>query len=507
MQTVTEILIDFSTSMKGKMPYTKQLLLEKVIPTMDYSSKVGVKTFMSDNNGPKIKELLALSIIDHDQLSTVIDRIGIPNGGTPITAAIRDSLNSLKEFPASDKRIILLTDGEENGGGDYEAEAIKAGEEGIHCEIHIIGIGLGDSELTKAQSISNNSKGTTSNIPYTSGAVFDKVAVETSLSNFTAALSRKSQSIYTPPTITSSDMSYHATPQMPTVPSNAPTTQHIVGQMESSSSSVLVPAIALPPSQANSIELSESGENPLETVQDEINVPATAETIKADGSDEDAKVNNLVNVDATQDVDALESDITNLEPAQIDMPFDGHQHPEGKESLPFSSFDAQVMSGVFNKVLERMEELSREFRDLKNELKKGNDGGDTQLEQLDTREKAALTLVQNCLSKRYGDRAEPCQEPEYDQMFKVLYEDNGPVEYYVFYKILIEGAFYLSKAEWRVFLNNTKNTQVYVVMPVGELPEYVLVDNLLDWMLRGKIVPYLKRERKVEADTVWLSFG
>jgi hypothetical protein len=42
MQTVTEILIDFSSSMESKIAMTKRLLLEQVIPTMDYSSNVGM---------------------------------------------------------------------------------------------------------------------------------------------------------------------------------------------------------------------------------------------------------------------------------------------------------------------------------------------------------------------------------------------------------------------------------------------------------------------------------
>jgi hypothetical protein len=37
MQTVTQILIDVSGSMKEKIDYAKQLLIEDVIPALDYS--------------------------------------------------------------------------------------------------------------------------------------------------------------------------------------------------------------------------------------------------------------------------------------------------------------------------------------------------------------------------------------------------------------------------------------------------------------------------------------
>ena len=59
--------------------------------------------------------------------------------------------------------------------------------------------------------------------------------------------------------------------------------------------------------------------------------------------------------------------------------------------------------------------------------------------------------------------------------------------------------------QWRLFLNNTKNTQVYLVFPKESEHEYLLVDNLLDWIMRGKLLPYLNESATIQPGRVYLT--
>jgi len=55
----------------------------------------------------------------------------VKKGGPPISATIRQSVLTFKEYSANNKKIILVTECEEDKGGDYVAECKKAKSEGI----------------------------------------------------------------------------------------------------------------------------------------------------------------------------------------------------------------------------------------------------------------------------------------------------------------------------------------------------------------------------------------
>src|SRR5690606_8572930 len=106
MQIVTEILIDFSSSMKDKLELTKAALLNDIIPNLDYSAKIGIKTFSATTNKkPIIKTILPLSITNKEQIVNAVNTLNSPDGNTPIAAAIKNSVDSLKEYLAFDKKI------------------------------------------------------------------------------------------------------------------------------------------------------------------------------------------------------------------------------------------------------------------------------------------------------------------------------------------------------------------------------------------------------------------
>ncbi|MCL9807463.1 DUF3883 domain-containing protein [Flavobacterium amniphilum] len=181
-ETIVEILIDKSGSMgtmtrvpenvgdylidgETRMSIIKRILLENILPTIqDYTQKVFIRTFRGtaitkDNpkaEGLDIELIYEGNFIKEDIQEKINQLENPPSGGTPITAALNSSLHNLTKFPASDRKIILLTDGEENGGGDYliAANNIKL-MSGIECKIFVVGLALEGEAESKAQSISS----------------------------------------------------------------------------------------------------------------------------------------------------------------------------------------------------------------------------------------------------------------------------------------------------------------------------------------------------------------
>lgn len=190
METVTEFVVDLSGSMEQKISLTKQIILSDIIPFLDYSSKIGIKSFSAVQGQSPIIQELPLSLIDKDAIVSAVNNLTVKKGGTPISEAIRQSVATLKEYSASKKKIVLVTDGEEDKGGDYVAECKKAQLEGINCEIHVVGIGLNAQAQSKAQEISKLTHGTFCNIPYANGSSYNHTTVKASLSSFYAANSR-----------------------------------------------------------------------------------------------------------------------------------------------------------------------------------------------------------------------------------------------------------------------------------------------------------------------------
>lgn len=177
--TIIEILIDNSGSMghmKGspehegkylidgltRMTLIKQVMTEQVIPTIDYANQIIVRTFRFNSKKVDEKDVDELSIpiiyqgaFDKQKLASVINSLQDPPiGGTPITAAINAAVANLARHPNSDRKIILLTDGEENGGGDYKEAAKQAQQlDGIPCMIFIIGLAQDEQSEIKSKEI------------------------------------------------------------------------------------------------------------------------------------------------------------------------------------------------------------------------------------------------------------------------------------------------------------------------------------------------------------------
>lgn len=407
METVTEILIDFSGSMKDKLPLTKQVLLTDVIPNLDYASRIGIKTFAGNNNQPQTTQVLNLNLTNKEEIIRAINSLGTPAGGTPITAAIRASVTTLKEYAANDKKIILVTDGEEDKGGDYVAEAKKASADGVNCQVHIIGIGLNETAKAKAQEISKITNGSFSFIPYTNGASYNSATIKTNLTPFINAVK--------------------ATPTV--IPS-----------------SVTTP----------------------------ISKPIVQPEVKK-------------------------------EPVKVEEPKVEIEKPIEKEQTNTGNSEALKL------IIEEIKSIKEQLKELRTE-KNAIPEIVEDVEHNEKIRKASEEYLFEILKKKYPDRVKWLNEKgesNSDHDFEILDLDSGTIEYYIECKGTVKNktTFYLTKNEWRLFLNHTKNYQIYFVKNSFGNPSHTFIDNLLDWLLKGKLVPYLKERDVIKEERVFLTLN
>lgn len=411
METVTEILIDFSGSMKDKLPLIKQVLLNDVIPNLDYSSRIGIKTFAGNKDQPPTFQILNLNLTNKEAIVTAINSLGVPDGGTPITAAIRASANTLKEFAANDKKIILVTDGEEDKGGDYVTESRKIGAEGVNCQIHIIGIGLNSQAQSQALVISKLTNGSVSYIPFSKGTSYNSTNIKSNLSPL-----------------------YNSIKQTPIV-----------------NSSLVSPV------------------SPLTVKQYIIETPKASET---------AEVSKEPKIEIVK------------------------QKPESEEGLAASDALKFIIEEIKN-IKEQLKELKTERPEIPEIVENAEHNEEIR--------KASEEYINEILKKKYPDRVKWLNEngeSKQDHDFEIL-ELDGSIEYYIECKGTVKNkpTFYMTKNEWWLFLNHTKNYQIYFVKNSFSAPSHIFIDNLFDWLLKGKLVPYLKERDVIKEERVFLTLN
>jgi len=207
METIVEILIDYSTSMgacehtgvvqrekylladgRPKMKLVKQLLIKNVVPSLYNVSSIRIEAFHSDNDKKLVTIPVFAKSFDKDLLLASVEKLPIPEktGGTPITAAIKKAIVRLSKHSNSDIKIILLTDGEETGKEDYSKAAIETMQ--LHnissCEVFVIGIELNDTAKDKAISLANATNGEYINVSKPITNEFDAFKAKLKLDTF-----------------------------------------------------------------------------------------------------------------------------------------------------------------------------------------------------------------------------------------------------------------------------------------------------------------------------------
>ncbi len=171
MKTVVEILIDVSGSMndtilggKRKIDFAKEILLDEILPLLNYPDTIGVRLF-----GGECGIIGNLENIPNDNFSKlkdfILNQIPEPYGKTPLALAIRTAVENLQKDGDANKHIYCITDGGETCGGDFIKEADYANSIGIDCKISMVGIGeLDDNSKVQFAYIASRTGGKNINI-------------------------------------------------------------------------------------------------------------------------------------------------------------------------------------------------------------------------------------------------------------------------------------------------------------------------------------------------------
>ncbi|WP_282778027.1 VWA domain-containing protein [Phaeodactylibacter xiamenensis] len=473
MDTVTIILLDFSGSMKGKMRSVKDILLKEVFPTMNYSSRIGLFLFRTNGNSTDVvEEQLSLNVTSQQTLAEKVNALGEPKGGTPIAAAIKKAVNTLKEFRALAKRIILVTDGQETGGGNYIAEAKAARADGIECEIHIIGLSLNDEAATQAREIAAVSSGSFSNIQsgsYTpSSNAFD---------GFKTAIQKSRERV--------------KTQALSTVPSVG-----AVNTVEKASEKI--------------IDSDPIKEEAQKTAYGQLPTTDTEQDIDVEEPEND-KTTEILTTENKNDMNTTE-----INPQNEDTDMGKKKTKAAIEQLEkrVESLEASIREQI-----EQNKELTLALKALTDKLVDQkmldeNLEGDVIINENEEHNqkvgRKAEELVFDRLKELYGDRVtwnNENQESNLNHDYVVGQGDQGKIYFECKGTSSDENTFFLTRSEWELFLSNQFYYQVFFVKNVlSDKPEIIHIRNLMDWINKGKIVPYSNRNRKVKAERVMLTF-
>lgn len=136
--------------------------LRSVIDELPADSKVGLRVYgstISDGKGScKDTQLLApVATVDKDKLKNGVDKLK-PLGNTPIAYSLQQAY---KDLPSSEPRsIVLVSDGEENCGGDPCKVARELKKKGANFYIDVVGLQVDASSRNQLTCIASAGGGT-----------------------------------------------------------------------------------------------------------------------------------------------------------------------------------------------------------------------------------------------------------------------------------------------------------------------------------------------------------
>ena len=147
-------VVDFSNSMNEYLGNKRKIdvaisALKSILPNVPKSSQIGLRLYGYRNGLTPVDACMASKLvvpIGHDNFSKIcyeLDRVA-PIGMTPITYSIKQSLKSDFGLWRGKKRIIVLTDGEENCDESPCEYAMKLARERNDVKIAVIAFSINE---------------------------------------------------------------------------------------------------------------------------------------------------------------------------------------------------------------------------------------------------------------------------------------------------------------------------------------------------------------------------
>jgi hypothetical protein len=439
MATATDFLMDISDNISGKQKMVKRLFSDEIVPSLNFSEPIGLRTFLSVVGSPIIISSLDMGLNTMSDFNKKIDGLPWPNGGAPLAKTVNKSVSDFENIDADDKIVVLVTGGSDNfryemGDVAYEINNAKG-------EVRLVVLGINLSENDEKDAISSIEKcnGAFCNIKMNDDN-YERFEAKAQLETFFNALKGK--------------------PAAPKVQEPAKNIVKETPKAEPVKIEFSAPTITVSEKKAAAEPQFESIK-PIEVKPAEIpNESENADEI--DVFDVLAKNNEAIKACLLNNVEAF-----NLLSARLD------------------SANAKIDKLIADDkavVIEEDSELNAEIADK------------------------SRAIVMQLLQSKYPERVKSVNNTEKGYDFQV-WLDNESVEYRIACKGLLDEqqTFCMARKEWEVCMKNNRNYQVYLINNMSSQPTVTIIDNLMGWLLKGKIVPCAPKNKKVKADTVTLT--
>lgn len=170
MKNAIDFLIDISDKMDKKVPIVQNVVIDGIVPNIDFSEPFGMRTFLSIVKSPIIINSLDLGSNMREDFVKKIQGLPFPNGGAPIAEAFKESCAGFKKFEKTNgevtRRIVFVTNGEDTDAGVLDYEVEKATKD-YPIQVNIIGICMSEANQRTAKKVADMTGGAFCNVEQT----------------------------------------------------------------------------------------------------------------------------------------------------------------------------------------------------------------------------------------------------------------------------------------------------------------------------------------------------
>lgn len=557
MSTITDFLIDISDNMSKKLPIAQKAIKDQIIPLLNFSEPIGMRTFLSIVKSPIVINSIDLGITNKHDFTEKIDKLPIPNGGSPIGYTMQKSLEAMKDKKADKKRIILVTAGTETDGGTYDFEVEKA-KKNDNVQVNIIGLGLSGFEEKTAQKVADMSNGVFCNLDLSKGN--DDFAIKNTLQPLIDILNgiepataikeepKKEEPKVEPKEDEPKVEPIKVEPKIEPIKAEPkeeakPIVNEIKEDIREEKVEPIIKedkqeALYEAPSPKGVIE-SKNDYKPSPIYEEPKQQPK-ANIVFEDKNPIDSKIfvagsnaSEETKLDTIKEIEAKNFEISNILNENMKT-IQGFLMKEretkaeieklrnaGKESIS----KIEELKGFNKKAQEEIDRLEAQIGEMSIKIKefKAAQTEDKEairrLKQIDeevilfedkekihSNSKKSEEYTFSLLQKKYPERVVWINKEKKQELgcdFKIMF-DKENIEYFIVCKGVPNSSktFFLTKHEWELCLKNNRNYQVYIINDLNENPKVTIIDNLMGWILNGRVRPYASKNQKVKADRV-----